>query len=188
MFLIGAALTGPTIVLAQSLQRELVYQIAYGNVTLGAATIELFAGGPDYRIRLQSLSDGPLRIFARWHNEGETTGRRVTGALHLLHHERRGDWGGDRSFLRMTVDGEGAVDIISDPPEEPAKTALLLERAGPLLLDPYSAVLALLYEIERGGTCQAAVRAFDGRRLTDVELVDGIQHMVPIRRLAEFAG
>ena len=88
----------------------------------------------------------------------------------------------------MTVDGEGAVDIISDPPEEPAKTALLLERAGPLLLDPYSAVLALLYEIERGGTCQAAVRAFDGRRLTDVELVDGIQHMVPIRRLAEFAG
>ena len=68
-------------------ERSLSYDIAYGNVALGKATLRFNDDGAHYRINMSSRSRGPLDNLLRWQAEAASTGRSAgTALLPVKHH------------------------------------------------------------------------------------------------------
>ena len=64
---------------AETPKQQLVYRLAFGEVSLGEARIRLQNSGAVYRIAMTSQSLGPLDKILTWTSQAESSGRAVAG-------------------------------------------------------------------------------------------------------------
>lgn len=157
---------------AETPNQELVYRLAFGEVSLGEARIRLQNSGAVYRVAMNSKSLGPLDKILTWTSQAESSGRTVAGQFQPDVHDRHSSWRGEKRSIHLRYLGGRQVAVEAQPPEDPAKTRRILAKLTQAPIDPYSAALRLLHQFDANGHCGDKLTVFDGRRLYAVEMRD----------------
>jgi hypothetical protein len=143
----------------------LVYDVSWGNILLAKSKLDYRFGPDRARISASAGSRGLAVIFSEFESNAEAELVLVEGVWQpkTLMMERLS--GGDTVKSRVTWDR--ALNVIS----ETRIPDLDLDEVYPLsdqmrigVIDPYSAVLRLIDQIEADGNCTASYEIYDGRR------------------------
>ena len=143
----------------------LVYDVSWGNILLAKSELDYRFGPDRARISASAGSRGLAVIFSEFESNAEAELVLVEGVWQpkTLMMERLS--GGDTVKSRVTWDR--ALNVIS----ETRIPDLDLDEVYPLsdqmrigVIDPYSAVLRLIDQIEADGNCTASYEIYDGRR------------------------
>ena len=144
---------------------RLVYTVSWGNILLAKSQLDYQFGDDDARISASVDSDGFIAFFSSFQS-------RAQADLVL----KDAGWTPETLFMerisgRKTVQSRVAWDDDSNVITESRVPELDLGEVYPLtaqirvnVLDPYSAVLRLIRNIETTGDCTESYEIFDGRR------------------------
>ncbi len=126
--------------------------------------------GSLYELGFQAHPDGPASLFSRVHIQAQAVGR--TGDTQIVpqsYHSRYTK----RAMrqVRITYGSEGrSLTASADPSANEEERPEVPAEAIADAIDPLNGAYALLQDIADTGTCDGAMRMFDGRRLFAVAL------------------
>ena len=143
----------------------LVYDVSWGNILLAKSKLDYKFGAKDAHISASVGSEGIALLFSKFQSraEAELVLQDTGWVPKTLSMERISG----RETVRSRVIWDDAASVIS----ESRMPELDLEEVYPLndrmrvnVIDPYSAVLRLLRQIETSGDCTSSYEIYDGRR------------------------
>ncbi|MBP5857634.1 DUF3108 domain-containing protein [Marivibrio halodurans] len=167
---------------------RLEYEAYFGGMHIGSARAALERRADRYHLSGEARARGLLDWFSEWRGRAESRGtlaRRTAEsdgqAAHRpplipkpAQHRNRGEWQGDPRWAILEYDADGDFESrrASRPDEDDDFTPIPVG-ATDGTVDPMSAIVALSEMLASGGTCEATLRLFDGRRRYDVRVSDG---------------
>lgn len=167
---------------------RLEYEAYFGGMHIGSARAVLERRADGYHLRGEARARGLLDWFSEWRGRAESRGtlaRRTADrddeAAHRpalipkpAQHRNRGEWQGDPRWAILDYDEDGDFEGRRESrPDEDDDFTPIPAGATDGTIDPMSAIVALSEVLASGGTCEATLRLFDGRRRYDVRVSDG---------------
>ncbi len=151
------------------------YDVRYGPLRILSLRTTVGRSTETYRTSSVVETVGVVGVVYPWRSEAVTEG--VREPLRPRHHRSDGRYRGQRRWVDITYDDDGAVTTHLEPPaEEDWRVAVPAEQQR-ATLDPLTASLAA---VERA--CQGRLPVFDGRRRYDLRLEDRGTATVPSSR------
>ena len=159
--------------MAASGEFTLEYRVQWGNSFLGRSIANWVIDEQSYRLTGTAISEGALSFFYDFEGENELTGIISNGTYQP-----------SRFASDSTYNDDGYVTEVIWRKDNPRPSYTVtpepeLDEVHPLdpdsldnVLDPFSAMLTALAAFEKTNSCQGEYRIFDGRRRSDVTLVD----------------
>ena len=143
----------------------LVYNVSWGNISLAKSQLHYEFGKDDARISANVASKGVIAFFRGFKSRSiAELVRKDTGwAPKTLLMERISG----REVVNSNVIWDDTSSVVSEtrvPELDLTEVHPLDDRMKVNVLDPYSAVLRLLNQIEKTGDCTSSYEIYDGRR------------------------
>jgi hypothetical protein len=177
----------PQLAWATTDKLELVY-----DVTAGARIVELtleFAVTEDrYNISSRQMSVGLVRWLFPFESRTDVAGRFVAAATEPSSYRVRGEFRGKARSVEMDF-RDGALvrsETVPDNVEDERDEVTPEQRAG--AIDPVSAVMAVIRQMNEGRGCEARVPVFDGRMRYDIVFKNAGPREVPREGSSVFSG
>ena len=173
MLLAGFTLILSSSAFAQSGAFELEYRVQWGNSFLGRSIATWTFDEQSYSLKGEAASEGALSFFYDFEGKNELSGRIANGLYQPLRFSSDSTYNDDGYVTEVTWEAGNPRPQYQVTPEPK------LDEVHPLdpdsldnVLDPFSAMLTALAAFEKTGSCVGEYRIFDGRRRSDVKLVD----------------
>ena len=167
------ALTYSGSAVAASGEFELEYRVQWGNSFLGRSIANWVIDDQSYRLTGNAKSEGALSFFYDFEGKNELSGRIADGAYQPSRFASDSTYDDDGYITEVIWDKGNARPTYTVTPEPE------LDEVHPLdpdslddVLDPFSAMLTALAAFEKTKSCEGVYRIFDGRRRSDVTLID----------------
>ena len=169
----GLALSISFPALAASGEFQLEYRVQWGNSFLGRSIANWTIDEQSYRLQGTAISEGALSFFYDFEGKNELSGQIIDGAYLPQQFSSDSTYNDDGYVTNVEwADGQTRPSYEVTPEPE-------LDEVHPLdpdtldnVLDPFSAMLTALSAFEKTGSCVGEYRIFDGRRRSNVTLVD----------------
>ena len=150
---------------------ELVYEVFAGGKVARMA-LEFGVVGDAYSISTRQSSVGVLGWLWPWHSNASVSGRFLAGAtvpdIYRVKGESRGR---ARSVAMDFRDGEVVrVDAVPANNADDREEVRPDQRRG--AVDPASAIMTVIRQVNEGGACDARTPVFDGRQRYDIVFKD----------------
>ena len=163
------------------------YDVYAGGLHVLSSVLEIRLNDERYDARLDAELVGAPGWFVDWwavvESGGQIDGDDLDPMLYSAERTRRGET--QKTLLDFARDGE--VDVTFDP-ERSDSVGLVSPELLAESLDPLSGLISIINTVTDGGTCEATVPVFDGRRRYDLVFSDlGLDELRPSRR-SGFAG
>lgn len=152
---------------------ELVYRVQWGDTNLGIATSQWHFTDTNYRMEAMAKSEGALAFLYEFEGTNTLEGEIKDGAYLPSHFTSNSDYDDENYVIDMTWPRGIQIPKFKVEPEveldkvHPLRTATLRN-----VVDPYTAMLMALSDLEATGKCEGSYRVFDGRRRTKFLLKD----------------
>jgi len=170
---IGFALILSNPVFANTSEFELEYRVQWGNSFLGRSIANWTIDSQSYQLKGTAASEGALSFFYDFEGKNELSGRIIDGQYQPTRFSSDSTYNDDGYVTEVKWQDGQSRPLFSVTPEPE------LDEVHPLdpdsldnVLDPFSAMLTALASFEMTGSCKGEYRIFDGRRRSDVTLVD----------------
>ena len=163
------------------------YNVYAGGLHVLTSVLEIRLDDERYNARLDAELVGAPGWFVDWwavvESGGQIDGDDLDPMQYSAERTRRGET--QKTLLDFARDGE--VDVTFDP-ERSDSVGLVSPELMAESLDPLSGLISIINNVTDGGTCEAIVPVFDGRRRYDLVFSDlGLDDLQPSRR-SGFAG
>ncbi|WP_029013802.1 DUF3108 domain-containing protein [Niveispirillum irakense] len=173
---------------AQAGDAALTYSIHVGGMHVLDAQAHMGIVDEIYRVGLALETQGFLGRVASWKTDVRAQGSLAADIPQPARFTAHGAW---REELRMTTldyqpDGMPQITLAEPVPEkdrEPVPEELRKDT-----LDPVSAIVAVLDQVQRTGNCDLTVPVYDGRQRYDLEFADKGRETLAASNLSAFAG
>ena len=159
--------------LTNSGEFELEYRVQWGNSFLGRSIAHWVIDEQSYRLKGTAVSEGALSFFYDFEGKNELSGRITDGLYQPMRFSSDSTYNDD-GYVTEVIWDEGNLRPSYKVTPEPE-----LDEVHPLdpdsldnVLDPFSAMLTALAAFEKTNSCEGEYRIFDGRRRSDVTLID----------------
>lgn len=150
---------------------ELVYDVFAGG-RIAEMTLEFGVAGDRYRISTRQASAGVLRWFWPWQSISDVRGRFVGPATRPEVFRVNGQSRGKTRSVEMDYrDGE-LVRVDAVPPNHADDRDEVPEELRRGAIDPASAIMSVIRQINEGKGCDARTPVFDGRQRYDIVFAD----------------
>ncbi|MBI3505840.1 MAG: DUF3108 domain-containing protein [Proteobacteria bacterium] len=161
----------PQLAWAPSDRIELVYEV-YAGARVAVMSLEFGISGDRYTISTRQASAGVVRWLWPWHSNADVRGRFLDNATvpetYRVHGESRGK---ARSVAMDYRDGELVrVDAVPSNNADERDEVLPDQRRG--AIDPASAIMTVIRQVNEGKACDARTPVFDGRQRYDIVFKD----------------
>ena len=173
LFWTGFALIYSSSAFATSGEFELEYRVQWGNSFLGRSIANWVIDDQSYRLTGTAVSEGALSFFYDFEGKNELSGRISNGIYQPSRFASDSTYNDDGYVTEVIWSNGNPRPSYSVTPEPE------LEEVHPLdpdslddVLDPFSAMLTALAAFEKTNSCKGEYRIFDGRRRSDVTLID----------------
>jgi len=166
---------------------ELVYDVTAG-ARIVELTLEFSVTGEQYRISSRQASVGFVRWVFPFESRTDVAGRFVAAATEPASYRVKGEFRGKARSVEMDY-RDGALvrsEIVPGHLEDERDEVTAEQRAG--AIDPVSAVMAVIRQMNEGRGCDARVPVFDGRMRYDIVFKDAGPREVPREGSSVFAG
>lgn len=166
---------------------ELVYDVTAG-ARIVELTLEFSVTGEQYRISSRQASVGIVRWVFPFESRTDVAGRFLAAATEPSSYRVKGEFRGKARSVEMDYrDGELVrSQIVPDNAEDERDEVTAEQRAG--AIDPVSAVMAVIRQMNEGRGCEARLPVFDGRMRYDIVFKDAGPREVPREGSSVFAG
>lgn len=152
---------------------DLYYQVQWGDTPLGTATAQWRFDGTSYEFKGQMKTEGTLSFFYEFKGENSLKGEMSDGTYRPSHFTSQSDFDDETYTVDMSWPKGIQTPIYSVEPEKKKGETHPLRRASLRnVVDPYTAMLMALADLDRNGACEGSYRVFDGRRRTELLLKD----------------
>lgn len=163
------------------------YDVFAGGLHVLTSVLEISLEDERYDARLDAELVGAPGWFVDWwatvESDGQIDGDQLDPELYFSERTRRGET--QKTVLDFAIDGE--IDVTFEP-ERNDSNGLVAPELLMDTLDPLSGLISVINTVTDGGTCEARVPVFDGRRRYDVVFSDlGLDELRPTSR-SRFSG
>ena len=143
----------------------LIYNVSWGNISLATSQLDYEFGKDDARISAHVVSKGIIAFFRGFKSRSiaELVHKDIGWAPKTLLMERLSG----NEVVKRNVIWNRASSIVSEtrtPELDLTKVYPLDDQMKVNVIDPYSAILRLLNQIEKTGDCTSSYEIYDGRR------------------------
>lgn len=149
------------------------------------AALRLTPSGYGLRISYQTISLAGL--FYPGHEDDSASGAFGKTGAEPVEFLAEGTWRGNWRQTRLAYQGRIPTLVAAIPPiaeeRRPVPSDLL-----PGTIDTLSALVDLIRHVETAGTCDMAVRVYDGRRLSEIQAVTASQQVLQAQAGSVFSG
>jgi len=165
--------TSLQIVKAETHNYDLVYHVQWGDSPLGKALASWELSGDTYRFDGTVQTEGTLSFFYEFEGENTLTGEIIDGAYRPSQFTSISTFDDETYKVDMSWPKGLSRPVFSVEPE-PEKGEVHPLRAASLrnVVDPYTAMLLALADLEKTERCEGVYRVFDGRRRSELHLKD----------------
>ena len=158
------------------------YDVFAGGLHVLTSVLEISLEDERYDARLDAELVGAPGWFVEWwavvESDGQIDGDQLDPELYFSERTRRGET--QKTVLDFAIDGE--IDVTFEP-ERNDSNGLVAPELLMDTLDPLSGLISVINTVTDGGTCEATVPVFDGRRRYDVVFSDlGLDDLRPTSR------
>ncbi len=166
---------------------ELVYDVFAGG-RVAEMTLEFDVAGTRYSIATRQSSAGVLRWVWSWDSVAQVRGRFLNGGAQPERYRVLGrSRGKSRSVEIDYRDGE-AVHVAVEPSNRSDGRDEVPAALRKGAVDPASAIMTVLRQVNEGRTCEARTPVFDGRQRYDIVFADGGVREIAASLASVFAG
>ncbi len=166
---------------------EMVYDVTAG-AKIVELTLEFAIVGDSYQIASRQASVGVLRMLFPWDSRTEVVGRFVDATTQPVSYRVKGEFRGKPRSVEMDFRDGDLVrhEVFPDNRDDERDEVTPEQRLG--AIDPVSAVMAVIRQMNEGKGCEARVPVFDGRMRYDIQFRDLGKRDVPKNYASIFAG
>jgi hypothetical protein len=185
--LAAPSLAEPQVAWATTDRLELVYDVAAG-ARIVELTLEFSVADDRYNISSRQTSVGLVRWLFPFESRTDVAGRFVAAATEPSSYRVKGEFRGKPRSVEMDF-RDGALVRSQTFPEnvdDERDEVTPEQRVG--AVDPVSAVMAVIRQMNEGRGCDARVPVFDGRMRYDIVFKDAGQREVPREGNSVFSG
>ena len=170
---IGSVVTSQSVFATSSQSHELAYRVQWGNSFLGRTVASWEFDANSYQLSGTAKSEGALSFFYDFTGDNQLTGKMVNGTYQPVRFSSQSAYNKEAYDTEITwQDGQDRPDYRTVPEPDLEKYFPLDEATLDNVTDPYSAMLTALDVLAKTGSCDGTYRLFDGRRRSDLTLVD----------------
>ena len=179
-----AVLALPFISSAQAmgtLDYDMVYKVQWGDTALGTATAKWKMDETSYQFEGSVATEGTLAFFYEFEGENQITGERTSTGFRPLTFTSKSVYDDETYLVDMSFPKGIQTPVFTVEPEVKLKEVHPLRKATLRnVVDPYTAMLMALSDLQASGACEGKYRVFDGRRRSEFLLKDfGTQILTP---------
>lgn len=166
-------LIAPKTVLADAVNYDLTYHVQWGDSQLGTATAKWTFDETSYAFDGQVATEGTLAFFYEFEGKNTLTGKISDNQFKPQSFMSESVYDDETYVINMSWP-DGLQRPIFDVEPEPEKDKVHPLRRATLrgVVDPYTAMLNAMADLEKTGACNGTYRVFDGRRRSDLLVKD----------------
>ena len=168
--------------------RDYAFQIAWGNVTLAEARVQMSRLGERYSVHGAGRTEGPLAFFIDWQGESRTEGLAADGRVRPLRHSHRGTWNDEARRTEIDWNVAGTPRVSNVPPPDEAEVTPVSEDSTLDTVDPFTVILMAVRALETKGRCELEAKVWDGRRRYDLTIEHAGRAILEADRPWAYAG
>lgn len=158
---------------ADALHYDLHYNVQWGDTQLATANVQWRSDNESYQLSGQTMTEGTLSFFYEFEGTNELTGTRQEGRYRPTSFRSQSVYDDETYIVDMSWPTGIKMPVFTVEPEVEQDKIHPLRRASLRnVVDPYTAMLMGLSDLEANGTCDGAYRVFDGRRRSELHLKD----------------
>ena len=164
------------------------YQIEWGHITLGEASVSLTEEDGRYTLQGQGRTEGAFALLFDWRGRVRTEGIASNDERRSLWLSHEGVRNGKRLLTRVDWTEDGTPRTETDPPPDREEVTQVPARSTVGTSDPFTALMRVLDNLQKKGRCEGDARVWDGRRRYDLVVEHGgVEELVADRSWA-YAG
>ena len=152
---------------------QLTYQVQWGDSPLGTAIANWQMDNTSYSFEGSVATEGTLSFFYEFEGKNSLIGEIINGSYQPRRFESESTYDDETYIVDMSWP-KGLQRPVFTVEPEPEKDEIHPLRQASLrnVLDPYSAMLVALSDLEANDNCDGVYRVFDGRRRSEFHLKD----------------
>ena len=157
----------------ENIDYNLIYKINWGGTYLGSATAKWKMDDTSYQFEGFVKSEGSLSFLYEFEGKNTLTGERVNGTYKPSEFTSESNYDDEVYKVDMSWPRGIQTPIYTVEPEVKQREVHPLRKATLRnVVDPYTAMLLALEDLEKNGLCDGKYRVFDGRRRSELLLKD----------------
>lgn len=167
------ALSIPLTPLAAAETLNFEYQVEWGHITLGEASVSLTEQDGRYTLLGKGRTEGAFALLFDWRGMTRTEGIASNGERRSLRLSHEGIRNGEKLLTRVDWTRDGTPRTETDPPPDRDEVTLVPARSTIGTSDPFTALMRVLDTLKEKGRCEGDARVWDGRRRYDLVVEHG---------------
>ena len=158
---------------SERLDYDLVYHVQWGDSHLGKALAKWQMDDSTYRFEGSVKTEGTLAIFYEFEGMNSLEGERQGNQFRPSQFQSESTYDDETYIVDMSWPKGIKTPIFTVEPEPEQDEIHPLRKASLRnVVDPYTAMLMALSDLEASGQCNGKYRVFDGRRRSELHLKD----------------
>lgn len=152
---------------------DMVYKVQWGDTALGTATAKWQMDETSYAFEGDVATEGTLAFFYEFEGSNQITGERSATGFRPLTFTSKSVFDDETYLVDMSFPKGISTPIFTVEPKVKLKEVHPLRKASLRnVVDPYTAMLMALSDLQASGSCDGKYRVFDGRRRSELHLKD----------------
>lgn len=164
------------------------YQVEWGHITLGEASVSLTEEDGRYTLQGQGRTEGAFALLFDWRGRVRTEGIASNDGRRSLRLSHEGIRNGHRLLTRVDWTEDGTPRTETDPPPDRDEVTDVPARSTVGTSDPLTALMRVLDNLNEKGRCEGNARIWDGRRRYDLAVEHGGAEELVADRSWAYAG